>query len=130
MPKIRKNSQIHDNADANITCDFGDGDISRSRSRLPHTRGQTDNHIVSSITVRLQCQRCRLHVIFICFHTGIQAIGLPFYFVETFLPSSSVHVSITPPPTTTVISPIIPCHVKLNLCHYISCTLYIPYDLV
>ena len=35
MPKIRKKSTIHENADANITCDFGDGDISRSRSRLP-----------------------------------------------------------------------------------------------
>ena len=29
MPKIRKKSPIHENADANITCDFGDGDISR-----------------------------------------------------------------------------------------------------
>ena len=35
-----KKSPIHENADANITCDIGDGDISRSRSRLPH--GQTD----------------------------------------------------------------------------------------
>ena len=26
-----------ENADANIACDFGDGDVSRSRSRLPHT---------------------------------------------------------------------------------------------
>ena len=25
----RKKSPIHENADANITCDFGDGDISR-----------------------------------------------------------------------------------------------------
>ena len=46
MPKIRKKSLIHENADANITCDFGDGDISRSRSRLPH------GHIVTSIIVR------------------------------------------------------------------------------
>ena len=30
-------SPIHENADANITCDFCDGDISRFRSRLPHT---------------------------------------------------------------------------------------------
>ena len=39
--KNTKKSPIHENA--NITCDFGDGDISRSRSRLPHTRpdGQT-----------------------------------------------------------------------------------------
>ena len=33
-----------------MTCDFGDGDISRSRSRLPHTRPHS--HIVSSIIVR------------------------------------------------------------------------------
>ena len=52
--KNTKKSPIHENVDANITCDFGDGDISRSRSRLPHTRtdGQTDSHIVSSIIVR------------------------------------------------------------------------------
>ena len=30
IPKIRrKKSAIHENADANITCDFGDRDISR-----------------------------------------------------------------------------------------------------
>ena len=52
MPKILKKSPIHENADANITCDFGDGDISRFRSRLPHTR--THGHIVSSIIVRLE----------------------------------------------------------------------------
>ena len=28
-PKNSKKSPIHENADANITCDFGDGDISR-----------------------------------------------------------------------------------------------------
>ena len=39
--KNTKKSPIHENADANITCDFGDGDISRSRSRLPHTRTAT-----------------------------------------------------------------------------------------
>ena len=44
--KNTKKSQIHENADANITCDFGDGDISRSRSRLTHTR------TASSIIVR------------------------------------------------------------------------------
>ena len=49
--KNTKKSQIHENADANITCDFGDGDISRFRSRLPHTR--PDGHIVSSIIVDL-----------------------------------------------------------------------------
>ena len=35
--KNTKKSLIDENADTNITCDFGDGDISRSRSRLPHT---------------------------------------------------------------------------------------------
>ena len=44
--KNTKKSQIHENADANITCDFGDGDISRIKSRLPQ------GHIVSSIIVR------------------------------------------------------------------------------
>ena len=47
--KNMKKSPIHENADANIKCDFGDGDISRFRSRLPHTHG----HIVGSIIVRL-----------------------------------------------------------------------------
>ena len=46
--KNTKKSTIHENADANITCDFGDGDISRFRSRLTHTH----DHIVSSIIVR------------------------------------------------------------------------------
>ena len=36
-PKNSKKSPIHENADANITCDFGDGDISRSRSFLSTT---------------------------------------------------------------------------------------------
>ena len=44
--KNTKKSPIHENVDANITCDFGDGDISRFRSRLPH------GHIVTSIIVR------------------------------------------------------------------------------
>ena len=47
--KNPKKSPIHENADANITCDFGDGDISRSRRRLPRTR--THGHTVSSIIV-------------------------------------------------------------------------------
>ena len=34
-------SSIHENADTNITCDFGDGDISRYRRRFPHTRTAT-----------------------------------------------------------------------------------------
>ena len=37
MPKIREKSSIHENADANITCDFRDGDISRSRSFISNT---------------------------------------------------------------------------------------------
>ena len=36
-PKNSNKSPIHENADANITCDFGDGDISRSRSFLSNT---------------------------------------------------------------------------------------------
>ena len=36
-PKNSKKSPIRENADANITCDFGDGDISRSRSFLSNT---------------------------------------------------------------------------------------------
>ena len=50
--KIRgKKSPIHENADANITFDFGDRDISRFRSRWPH--GHKHGHIISSIIVRL-----------------------------------------------------------------------------
>ena len=44
--KNTKKSPIHENADANITCDFGDGDISRYRSRFPHIM------FVNSIIVR------------------------------------------------------------------------------
>ena len=51
--KNKKKSPIHENADANITYDFGDGDISRSRSRLPHSYIHT--YIVSSIILRLSC---------------------------------------------------------------------------
>ena len=57
MPaKNTKKSPIHENVDANITCDFGDGDISRFRSWLPHTR--PGGHIVSSImlTVAHSCR--------------------------------------------------------------------------
>ena len=38
--KNTKKSPIHENADANITCDIGDGDISRSTSRFTRTGGQ------------------------------------------------------------------------------------------
>ena len=44
--KYEKKSPIHENADANVTCDFGDGDIIRYRSRFTHTR------IACSIIVR------------------------------------------------------------------------------
>ena len=52
--KNTQKSPIHENADANITCDFGDGDVSRYRSQFPHTRthGQPRAHIVSSIIFR------------------------------------------------------------------------------
>ena len=36
--KNTKKSPLYENVDTNITCDFGDGDISRSRSWFPHTR--------------------------------------------------------------------------------------------
>ena len=39
--KNTKKSLIHENADANITCDFGDNDISHSRSRFTHTHTHT-----------------------------------------------------------------------------------------
>ena len=45
--KNTNKSPIHENAYATITCDFGDGDISCSRSRFTHTR------IASSIIVSL-----------------------------------------------------------------------------
>ena len=52
-PKNEKKSPIHENADANITCDFGDGNISRSRSFLSNTRDTyIHTHIASSIIVR------------------------------------------------------------------------------
>ena len=50
--KYEKKAPIHENADANITCDIGD--ISRFRSRLPH------GHIVSSIIVRCRSDPCTL----------------------------------------------------------------------
>ena len=49
--KNTKKWPIHENAGANITCDFGDGDISRSRSQFTHTH--THARIASSIIVRL-----------------------------------------------------------------------------
>ena len=52
-PKNSKKWPIHENADANITCDFGDGDISRSRSFLSNTCDTCiHTYIVSSIIVR------------------------------------------------------------------------------
>ena len=39
--KNTKKSPIHENADADITCDFGDGDISCYRSRLPYGQPHT-----------------------------------------------------------------------------------------
>ena len=42
--KNTKKSQIHEKADANITCDFGDGDISRFG-----VANQTHVHIHTSI---------------------------------------------------------------------------------
>ena len=68
--KNTKKSHIHENADANITCDFGDGDISRSRSRFTHTHGQADRRIASSIIVRciLDNGRIIVHNMLCCCH--------------------------------------------------------------
>ena len=54
-PKNSEKSPIHENAGANITCDFGDGDISRSRSFLSNTCDTyiRASHIASSIIGRL-----------------------------------------------------------------------------
>ena len=42
-PKNTKKLPIHENADANITCDFGDGDISRlGVTYLTHVYKQTN----------------------------------------------------------------------------------------
>ena len=50
-PKNAKKSSIHYNEDANTTCDFGDGDISRSGvAYLTHT---IHTHIVISTILRL-----------------------------------------------------------------------------
>ena len=53
--KNTKKSLIHENAAANITCDFGDGDISGFRLGC-HTHG----HIVSSIIVRYDYKNAAL----------------------------------------------------------------------
>ena len=50
--KNTKKSRIHENADANITCDFGDGDISRIGVGC-HTHMASHTHSdISSIIVR------------------------------------------------------------------------------
>ena len=58
-PKNTKKSTIHENVDANIACDFGDGDISRLR-----VANQTPVHIhtsfVSSIILRLRVHYTQL----------------------------------------------------------------------
>ena len=56
--KNTKKSPIHENANANITCEFGDGDISRFRSRLSHTR--PDGNIISSIIARCMTDISRM----------------------------------------------------------------------
>ena len=54
-PINSKKSPIHENAGANITWDFGDSDISRSRRFLSNTCDTyiRASHIASSITGRL-----------------------------------------------------------------------------
>ena len=78
-PKNSKKSPIHDNAGANITSDFGDGDISRSRSFLSNTcdtfvhtyapHRATSRHIASSIIGRYNHDVLRLPTICNCFVT-------------------------------------------------------------
>ena len=67
--KNTKKSPIHENADANITCDFGDGDISHSRSRLLHAH--TVTHTVSSIIVRLSVN------LFVNYQFGMIVVDTP-----------------------------------------------------
>ena len=56
MPKIRKKSAIHENADANITCNFSDGDISRlGVAYLTHTiHRYIDTYIITSIILKVK----------------------------------------------------------------------------
>ena len=56
--KNTNKSPIHENAAANITCDFGVGDITRFRSRLLH------GHIVSSIIVRFHVEPPMANIFF------------------------------------------------------------------
>ena len=53
-PKNSNKSPIHENADANITCDFGDDDISRFRSFLSNT---CDTYIHTSLHIVPQARR-------------------------------------------------------------------------
>ena len=54
----------------NITCDFGDGDIICSRSRLPH------GHAVSSIIVRLlEGARASTGLSLLCLNVGYKHFG-------------------------------------------------------
>ena len=45
--KNMKKSPIHENADANITCDFVDGDISRFSSWLPPEPGRSTLNVLN-----------------------------------------------------------------------------------
>ena len=95
MPKIRKKSPIHDNANANISCDFGNGDISRSGSRLPHTL--TDSHIVSSIIVRygaiLPVIMLTMHISSVCW---IVSLFYPFDTIRSGISSFWVVARLVP----------------------------------
>ena len=79
--KNTKKSPIHENADANITCDFGEGDNSRSRSRLPH--GHMASHTVSSIISNDFYVKCvfvsyALHLLLLgsCYTVHITALSI------------------------------------------------------
>ena len=55
-PKNTKKSAIHENADANITCDFGDSDISHLEVGYL-THAIRDTHVASWIIVRYHAEK-------------------------------------------------------------------------
>ena len=66
MSKIRKKSPIHENADANITCDFGDGEISRLGVAY-----QTHVYIHDYLDYKHQFQTVKLHPCLCCYRENI-----------------------------------------------------------
>ena len=83
-PKNTKKSAIHENADANITCDFGDGDISRLGGAY-----QTHVYIITSIILRFnRCARFKcdpFHLISEAYFTSAHPTHLPVLRIKTLL---------------------------------------------